>query len=269
MSRISTRLQGLRAEGGKALAVFLTAGVPTRNATVRLVLDLEAAGADVIEIGLPFSDPLADGPVIQQSSALALRNGVTLRTVLEIVGSIRKRSDLPIALMGYLNPLLRYGIREFCAAAAGAGVDGMILPEVPLEEHLPFGTVLRKTGLDSILLVTPGSSAARIRAIDRASRGFLYCVSITGVTGARIGRMDEAYLNRVTGNARNNPVLAGFGIASPAEARMYARHTDGVIVGSAFVRRLLAGEAKRKTMTWISEIKAGVMESAEPAPRRR
>jgi tryptophan synthase alpha chain len=258
MSRLRARLQMLRAEQRKALAVFLTAGVPTTRATIPLVLALEQAGADLIEIGIPFSDPLADGPVIQQSSTLALRNGITLRHVLEMVSGIRKRSDIPIALMGYLNPLLQYGFADFSRQAAAAGVDGMILPEVPLEEQPPYTRVLAKHRLDGILLVTPTSPASRIRRIDARSQGFLYCVSMTGVTGGRIGRIDARYVQRVTRNAVKNPVLVGFGIAGAADARRYAEYADGVIVGSAFLRRLLVPGGRKAAVRWITTLRAAL-----------
>jgi tryptophan synthase alpha chain len=258
MSRLKARLHALRAERRKALAVFLTAGVPTPQATVPLVLALEQAGADLIEIGIPFSDPLADGPVIQQSSTLALRNGITLRHILDIVAAIRKRSGIPIALMGYLNPLLRYGFADFSRRAAAAGVDGMILPEVPLEEQQPYSAVLAQHRLDNILLVTPTSPVSRIRRIDARSQGFLYCVSMTGVTGARIGRIDGRYVQRVTRNAVKNPVLVGFGIAGAADARRYAEFADGVIVGSAFLRRLLVPGGLKTAVRWITTLRTAL-----------
>lgn len=258
MSRIGPVLRSLAPTREKALAVFLTAGVPSRDSTTRLVLELEEAGTDIIEIGLPFSDPLADGPVIQRSSALALRNGVTLATVLGTVEAIRKRSGIPLVLMGYLNPLLSVGFSGFCASAASAGVDGMILPEIPLEEHAPYRRALARTGLDSILLVTPASTISRIRAIDEASSGFLYCVALTGVTGAQPVRRNAPYIRRVKRNAVKNPVLAGFGIATMADARAYAGCADGIVVGSAFVRRLLAGDSPRLATRWIAGIKAAI-----------
>jgi len=258
MSRVTERLEAVRADGRKALAVFLTAGVPTPRATVPLALALEQAGADLIEIGIPFSDPLADGPVIQQSSALALRNGITLRHVLDMVFGIRRRSAIPIVLMGYLNPLLRSGFGEFSRQAAEAGADGMILPEVPLEEHAPYGEVLAKHGLDSIMMVTPTSPVSRIRRIDARSQGFLYCVSMTGVTGAPIAGVDRAYLQRVRRHAARNPLLVGFGIAGPRDARRYAEHADGVIVGSAFLHRLMAPGGKGEAIRWIASLKAAM-----------
>jgi tryptophan synthase alpha chain len=258
MSRLQTRLKSLRAEGRKALAVFLTAGVPEYGATVGLVLELEKAGVDVIEIGLPFSDPLADGPVIQRSSTLAIANGVTLSSVLGMVSEIRGHSEIPIALMGYLNPLLRFGFERFCRAAAGAGVDGVILPEVPLEEHRLFTRILAQHSIDGVLLVTPTSPPSRIRAIDRASSGFLYCVSMTGVTGSHHPRQDGRYLRRVRRNVRKNPVLVGFGIAGPEDARRFAEYADGVIVGSAFLSLLLSGPGPERAVRWIASVKAAL-----------
>ncbi len=258
MTRLSERLAGLRSRGRKALAVFLTAGVPARNSTVQLVLDLEKAGADIVEIGLPFSDPLADGPVIQASSALALANGVHLPLILDMVRKVRSRSAVPLVLMGYLNPLLRYGFSRFCTEAGRAGVDGLILPEVPLEEHARFAPALAAAGVDGILLVTPATSPQRIRVIDAASRGFLYCVSMTGVTGGGASGIHERHLRRVKRHAPRNPVLVGFGIAGPADARRAARHADGVIVGSAFLKRLLSDGGREEALRWIAGLRSAL-----------
>jgi tryptophan synthase alpha chain len=258
VSRIAGALSALKAGRRKALSVFVTAGVPHARSTVPLVLALERAGADLIEIGLPFSDPLADGPVIQQSSALAIANGVTLRDIFAMIREIRKRSDIPIVLMGYLNPILRFGLDRFCRSAADRGVDGIILPEVPLEEHGAYAPMLARHALDGILLVTPTSSPSRIRAIDEASHGFLYCVSMTGVTGARRAATDSRYLRRVSRIAVRNPVLVGFGIASPGDARRAAAHADGVIIGSAFVRRLLPDGDPDSAVSWIARVRSAL-----------
>jgi tryptophan synthase alpha chain len=243
----------------KVLALFLTAGYPTLDATPKLVLELEQAGADIIEIGMPFSDPIADGPVIQQSSATALKNGVKLPYIVKTVKHIRTRSSIPIVLMGYLNPILQYGQREFFEDVAAAGVDGIILPELPLEESDRFDESIRAAGIAHIHLVTPTSTENRIRRIDAVSKGFLYCVSTTGVTGGTGIAVSEQYLRRVKLAATRNPVLVGFGISGPDEAKRYARVADGVIIGSALLSRL-ATEPLDSTVTWVRAIKRAMGE---------
>ncbi len=255
MNRLEETITVLRGRREKALALFLTAGFPKLSSTVSLVLELEKAGADIIELGMPFSDPLADGPVIQHSSGVALKNGMTLARILSDVKAIRKHSTIPIVLMGYLNPIMQFGMDKFFARAAWAGVDGVILPEIPLEESSRVKAVLAKNKLAQIMLVTPTSSAGRIRMIDAASGGFLYCVSMTGVTGIKRKEAGTAYIKRVKRNAKRNPVLVGFGISSPKEARTFSRHSDGVIVGSALLKRIDGNESIEKSMEWVKQIK--------------
>lgn len=255
MNRLDKKLTHLHNKGEKALALFLTAGFPKLNSTVRLALELENAGADIIELGMPFSDPLADGPVIQQCSGVALKNGVTLGKILSNVKEIRKHSAIPIVLMGYLNPIMQYGIDRFFSDAAESCVDGVIFPELPLEEASRVKSVLSKNQLAQIMLVTPTSSAERIRKIDAASSGFLYCVSMTGVTGMKGKQADADYIKHVKRNARKNPVLVGFGISSPKEAHAYSRQSDGVIVGSALLKRICGGETTPGIMRWITHMK--------------
>jgi tryptophan synthase alpha chain len=262
MNRITDKLQLLRQRNEKALALFLTAGYPTRDATVDLVLALERAGADIIELGMPFSDPLADGPVIQRASAIALKNGVTLDSILEDVNTIRKKSVVPIVLMGYVNPILRYGPGRFFSAAASAGADGIIVPELPLEESGMFSQLIVSAGLSHIHLVAPTTSTERMRRIDDVSSGFLYCVSVTGVTGMEGNIVSEEYLQRVRLTARKNPVLVGFGIHSAADVKRYARLADGVIVGSALLQRLTV-EPQEETAEWVRGLKNALATSKE------
>ena len=254
VTRIDEKLAEVRVKGEKALTLFLTAGFPELHSTLDLVLELEKAGADIIELGMPFSDPLADGPIIQQSSAIALKNGTTLRTILSDVKTIRKSSEIPIVLMGYVNPILRYGAERFFADAREAGVDGVILPEVPKEETGRFNEMIRGNGLSNILLVAPTSPPERIEEIDRTSSGFLYCVSTTGVTGADGHTPAQEYIRRVKSHARKNPVLVGFGISTSKDARMYARESDGIIVGSALIKRIMRGRDKR-FRDWVAAFK--------------
>ena len=256
MNRIAARFAELRKRKGKGLALFLTAGFPKLNSTPHLVKSLEEGGADFVELGMPFSDPLADGPIIQESSARALENGVTLESILHDVQTIRRNSAIPIVLMGYLNPILNFGERRFFAEAARAGVDGVILPEVPLEEYGRFSAFLEGNGLDGILLVTPASPVERIRAIDMASSGFLYCVSTTGVTGARGSGAPADYLKKVKSHSEKNPLMVGFGISTPDDAKAYASVSDGVIVGSALIRFLSSSPSHTDIVDWVKRYKA-------------
>ncbi len=254
-NRLTAKLKQLRERNEKALVLFLTAGYPKLDSTVPLVLELSQAGADIIELGMPFSDPLADGPIIQASSQQAIKNGITLNLILDHVKEIRKQTDIPLVLMGYLNPILHYGKEKFFADARKAGVDGIILPEVPLEESNHFLMLTRKHHLADILLVSPATPDKRIREIDKISSGFLYCVSTTGVTGRTdIGNI-ESYIKRVKRNAKNNPVLVGFGIKTPADAQRIAQHADGVIVGSALIQKIAHKITATEIDDWVRQLK--------------
>jgi tryptophan synthase alpha chain len=255
MNRLTTLLSSLRKRKRKALALFLTAGYPAAGSTPDLVLSLADAGADIIEIGMPFSDPLADGPVIQESSAVALGNGVTIDGIFESVRTIRQTSPVPLVLMGYVNPILSYGPDLFFRDAASSGVDGVILPELTLEESVRFRLKISQSGLAQILLVAPTTPDERVIAIDAASTGFLYCVSTTGVTGSAGKGTPDAFLSRVKACARKNPVLVGFGISTAEGARHAAHLSDGVIIGSALIRRLSQGEPIGSITGWVSSIR--------------
>ena len=255
MNRLTTVLSTLRERRKKALALFLTAGYPAADSTPGLVLSLAAAGADIIEIGMPFSDPLADGPVIKQSSATAIGNGVTITGILDGIRKIRESSTVPLVLMGYINPILSYGSDRFFRDAASSGADGVILPELTLEESVRFKTEIDRNGLSQILLVAPTTPSERITAIDAASGGFLYCVSTTGVTGSAGKGTPEDFLFRVKACAKKNPALVGFGISTAAEARHAALLSDGVIIGSALIRRLSEGEPVASISGWVRSIR--------------
>jgi len=255
MNRITEKFQSLSARKEKALVCFLTAGFPTIGATVPLVIEIEKGGADIIELGMPFSDPLADGPVIQRSSQEALSQGITLDKILSHVKTIRQSSEIPLVLMGYLNPILAYGAEKFFNAAAKAGVDGVILPELPFEESHRYKSILDGIGLANILLVTPTTPTERIVLIDRASSGFLYCVSSTGVTGSANKKLSGSYVSTVKKNAKKNPVLVGFGIKTPADAHRIAHHADGVIVGSALIQRIAREDSLKEIGTWVRQLK--------------
>lgn len=223
----------------KIMSLFLTAGYPDPEATVDLILGFAENGVDMVELGMPFSDPLADGPTIQYSSNKAIEQGITMAKILQIVEQVREKSDIPIILMGYINPVLRYGVDRFCRDAAEVGVDGLIIPDIPLEESSILKDKAEENGLPIIYLVAPNTSDERMRKIDKKSRGFVYCVSVTGVTGAREGdevaQSVQRFIDRVQANVTRNPKMVGFGIKSHEDAQRIAAEMDGFIVGSALI----------------------------------
>ena len=238
-TRIGERFAELRKEGRKAFVAFLTAGDPSVERTIAAAGELERGGADVLELGVPFSDPLADGPVIQRASQRALERGVTLKTVLEATRAIRATSALPLLLFTYFNPLLQYGLTRLAKDAKDAGADGVLVTDLPPEEAGEWLDAARPAGLDTVFLAAPTSPPERLRKVAEASRGFVYAVSRTGVTGECQSLSDDALplLERLRGLTRE-PVVLGFGIAAPEQAREAARVADGVVVGSALVRFL-------------------------------
>ncbi len=223
----------------KLMSLFLTAGYPDLESTVDLILGFEENGADVIELGMPFSDPLADGPTIQSSSDTAIRNGISMDKIFGMVKEVRKHSEIPIILMGYMNPVLHYGVSTFCQNAKEAGVDGLIIPDIPIEESGLIDKEADKEGLSVIYLVAPNTTDKRMKEADEKSKGFVYCVSVTGVTGARDGnevsQSISRFIKRVNANITKNPVMVGFGIKSHSDAVTIAADTDGFIVGSALI----------------------------------
>jgi tryptophan synthase alpha chain len=238
-SRIGARLSSLAEAGGKAFVAFVTAGDPSLERTDEIAPALEAAGVDVLELGVPFSDALADGPVIQRASARARQRGVGLAEVLDAARRIRARSELPIVLFSYANPLLRYGLERLAADAARAGVDGVLVTDLPPEEAGEWISCARARALDTVFLAAPTSSDERLRRIVDASRGFVYAVSRTGVTGERAALSeDAAALVRRLRARTAAPIVLGFGISTPAQVREAASLADGVVVGSALVRFL-------------------------------
>ena len=237
MSRLAARFNALKTKQSKALVTFITAGDPDLSATQEMIYLLEEAGADIIELGVPFSDPMADGPTIQLSSERALASGTTLHGILEVVKKVRTRSQIPIILMGYLNPVHAYGYDSFCRDAAAAGVDGVLLVDMPPEESQLLTLPARRYGLDVIFLLTPTSDAARISAVNKIGSGFVYYVTVTGVTGARAsvsGTLVQE-LTRVK-QSISLPIMAGFGISTPEQAAEIGMLADGVVVGSAIVK---------------------------------
>lgn len=262
MSRLAARFSALQAARSKALVTFITAGDPDLSVTEEMMYLLEEAGADVIELGVPFSDPMADGPTIQLSSERALASGTTLHGILQSVARVRQRLQIPIILMGYLNPVYAYGYEAFCRDAAAAGVDGVLLVDMPPEESHELTVPARRHGLDVIFLLTPTSDAARMGTVERLGSGFVYYVTVTGVTGARavVSSSLAAELARVKG-AISHPVMAGFGISTPEQAAEVAQLADGAVVGSAIVKlfeQYRGKELKQRMRQYVGELKAAL-----------
>ncbi|HHH40829.1 MAG TPA: tryptophan synthase subunit alpha [Chloroflexi bacterium] len=261
MSRITTAFEGLRRAGRTALMPFLTMGYPHRESALELVPALVEAGADLIELGVPFSDPLADGATIQAASQQALANGMTPALCLEQVAALRERGvAVPLILMGYYNPFFQMGLEGFARRAAEAGVDGVIVPDLPPEESEPLQAALRGQGLDLIFLLAPTTDDARVRSVARRASGFLYLVSLTGVTGAR-DRLPpdlERFVARVR-QVTDLPLAVGFGIGRPEQAARVARIADGVIVGSALLRAIGSGaDPVAAARTFVASLRRGM-----------
>ncbi len=264
MNRISKTFGKLADKGEKALVTFITAGDPDMETTAEMILELEKAGADVIELGMPFSDPMADGPTIQLSSERALAAGATLPRILDTVKSVRQRTGIPIILMGYYNPIFLYGTGRFAEDAAAAGVDGVLVVDLPPEESEAegFTKIAAKHGLDVIFLLAPTSGDERIEKVLKSGRGFLYYVSVTGVTGARkdVSASLSEEVRKIRGKS-TVPVVVGFGISDPSQAGMVASFSDGVVIGSALVRlfeEYRGRELKEKVVEFVSSLKAGM-----------
>jgi tryptophan synthase alpha chain len=240
MSRLDDTFESLHARDEKAMGLFLTDGFPRPDATVPLLKALDRGGVDFIELGMPFSDPLAEGRPIQRASARALSHGVTLTDTLQTAEHFRAQSETPLLLMGYVNPVFAYGMEDFCRDAAAAGVDGMILPDLPPEESDRLCEAAAAHSLDLVFLIAPNSSDDRIAAVDRRATGFVYAVSVTGLTGSDLSETPtvDAYLQRARHLIQQNPLLVGFGIKTHEDAMRLSRHTDGFIVGSALINRV-------------------------------
>ncbi len=224
----------------KVLNVYCTAGYPQLNSTLEVMKALQETGADIIELGMPYSDPLADGPVIQQSSSIALANGMTIKKLFEQLKDFKKSISVPVVLMGYMNPILQYGFEKFCADAASVGVDGLILPDLPEHEfETEYSAIIKKHGLDFIFLVTPETSQERIKKLDELSTGFLYAVSSSSTTGSDKNMTDvKSYLQKLKGMSLKNPVLVGFGIKDKATFEAACSNANGAIIGTAYIKAL-------------------------------
>ena len=266
MSRIRERFDGLRSRGEKGLVTFITAGDPDLATTEKLIGVLAGAGADIIELGVPFSDPMADGPTIQRSSERALLAGTTLPAILDTVRSVRRTSQVPILLMGYYNPVLSYGLERFAVDAAAAGVDGLLIVDLPPEESGEVRGHLKRAGIDLICLLTPTSDDRRIDLVRTQGSGFLYYVSVTGVTGARreVSQSVAGAVARIR-ERTDLPVAVGFGISTPEQASQMAAAADGVVVGSALVslfEQYQGAELSEKVAALVGSLKDAVRHAA-------
>lgn len=262
MSRIAEKFAALAQRGEKALITFITAGDPDLATTEKLIPLMERAGADIIELGVPFSDPMADGPTIQLASERALAAGTTVAKILAMVKSVRHHSQVPLLLMGYYNPIFVYGPEKFLADAAAAGVDGVLLVDLPPEEASAFKSMADRNGVNVIFLLTPTSDKARLDKVARFGSGFIYYVSVTGVTGARQSVASSVIdaVGEIKSKVRL-PLAVGFGIADPEQAGRVARVADGVVVGSAIVKlfETHSGKALEESVTdFVASLKAGI-----------
>ena len=232
------------------LNVYFTAGFPKLDTTMIIMKSLQMAGADMIELGMPYSDPLADGPVIQASSSIALENGMTIRRLFEQLKDFRKTIQLPVLLMGYMNPILQYGFEDFCKHASEIGIDGLILPDLPIFEYeKEYGAIIRKYKLDFVFLVTPETDNSRLEKLDRLSSGFLYAVSSSSTTGRSAPLKDqEYYFNKLGSMGLKNPVLIGFGIQNKSDFIQACSYANGAIIGTAFIKIL--ENSNETDITW-------------------
>ncbi|MFH1888645.1 MAG: tryptophan synthase subunit alpha [Candidatus Omnitrophota bacterium] len=239
MNRISRKFHALRRKGKKAFIAFITAGYPSLDITRKLILEFSRVGVDIIELGVPFSDPLADGPIIQESSQAALKRGVHLNDILRLVKSVRGSIDIPICLMTYYNPVFCFGEERFARIASQSGLDGVIIPDLPPEEGISFIRSANKHDLDTIFFISPTSTRERIKFISRVSNGFIYYVSLTGVTGPRQVLPGDLSANlKLIKELTDKPVCVGFGVSRPEQVKAIYKIADGVIVGSAIVKEI-------------------------------
>ena len=258
-TRIQSLFSALREKRRAALVAYLTAGDPSPARTPELVVALERGGADLIELGVPFSDPIADGPVIQAGSERALKAGTTMRKVLEIACEIRKLSQIPLLLFTYMNPALRYGLEKLAHDAQAAGIDGCLLTDLSVEEAAPYVKVMREAGLDTVFLAAPTSTPERLKLVAEYSTGFVYLVSRTGVTGERASLSSslEPLIRRMRA-VTDLPLAAGFGISTPEQAGVVAKMADGVVVGSALVRLIETQPSDAQVESFARELRRGM-----------
>ena len=267
MGRIEGKFSYLRDKGERALIAYLTAGDPSLEHTKEIILGLDAAGVDVLEIGVPFSDPTADGPIIQAASRRALQTGVTLSDILDMIESLRKISEIPIVLFGYYNPIFIYGNERFAKRAKEVGVDGILVVDLPPEESAELRRYTDRSGIDFISLIAPTTSTERIEKISRDATGFLYYISITGVTGTVKPRVldikrDVERIRKIT----TLPLVVGFGISTPQQAGEIAPYVDGVVIGSAFVRIIEENHDRVDMIHIVSDYARTMKKSSQASP---
>ncbi len=238
---MKNRINQKLAEDKKLLSIYFTAGYPSLHDTKKVIQDLEKSGVDMIEIGLPFSDPLADGPTIQESSTAALKNGMTTKLLFEQLKDIRQSVEIPLIIMGYFNPMMQYGVEAFCAKCKEIGIDGLIIPDLPVAEyHEHYQETFEKYGLINVFLITPQTSDERIRFIDDVSNGFIYMVSSASTTGTKntFGDEQQQYFDRIEALELKNPQIVGFGISNNETFTQATKTAKGAIIGSAFIKHL-------------------------------
>lgn len=252
-NRITVKFDELRQKKEKGLITYVTAGYPDLDATVELAAAMDGAGTDLIELGIPFSDPVADGPVIQQAAQGALASGVRLSSIMRTAARIRSKTDIPLIFMTYYNPVLQYGLDRFVEHSATSGIDGLIVPDLPREEAGPLLEGCRKEGVALIPLVAPTTTPERMEMICRDAEGFVYCVSVTGVTGAR-KEIDTDVANFTTGVRKYThlPLALGFGISGPQLGARFSKYCDAVVVGSAIVNLVLQNKERDKMLAAVS-----------------
>ncbi|WP_437920884.1 tryptophan synthase subunit alpha [Sphingobacterium sp. LRF_L2] len=246
------------AKKNRLLSIYYTAGYPSLDSTISIATQLEKAGADFLEIGFPYSDPVADGPVIQRSSEIALQNGMTLHLLFEQLKELRKNVSIPVFLMGYCNPVLQYGVENFCKSCQEVGVNGVIIPDLPMYEYEElYEAIFKKYNISNVFLVTPQTSEQRIRKIDKLSTSFIYLLSSNATTGKNlnVGDQTTAYFERLANMKLEHPLVVGFGISDARTFEKATDHAKGAIIGSAFVKLLAEENYEGKIESFIKEIK--------------
>jgi len=254
LNRIDVKFRQLKKNRQKALIIFITAGYPSLDATYKLILEFSRIGVDIIELGVPFSDPIADGPVIQKASQVALNKKVNLIDILNLVRRARKKTDIPICLMTYYNPVFCFGERRFVKMAAASGVDGLLVPDLPPEEAGVLLGLARKSDLDIIFFISPTTTPKRIKSIARVSKGFVYYISLTGITGIR-KNLPQDLVSNIRSLKKNisRPICVGFGISTPGQVKQIFRIADGAIIGSAVVKKIKDNLKKRSLIKTVSK----------------
>jgi len=259
MNRIDKKFKELKNKNKKAFVAFITAGYPSLGVTEKLILEFAKTGVDIVELGVPFSDPMADGPIIQEASQAALKKNVQLVNILGLVKKARKKTEIPICLMTYYNPIFCFGEEKFVKDAVSCGVDGIIIPDLPPEEGRPLIKAANRHGLEVICFISPTTSPERIRYISSVSKGFIYYVSLTGVTGPRQSLPSDVINNlKAIKKITKKNICVGFGVSSPGQVEQLKKAADGVIVGSAIVKKIKENLQKKNLVEIVSKFTAGL-----------